>query len=446
MPPFLCQPTREPLDAVVVLPGSKSITNRALVCAALADGVSLLNHALIAEDTRLMIDALRALGVAVTVDERAAQIEITGCGGHLPQGEARLFCGNSGTTLRFCTALVALGQGRFELDGTPRMRQRPIGGLVELLRAQGTGVEYLNEEGFPPLVVHAAGLDGGRIGLQAPASSQWISALLLAAPYARRDLMLEVTGQIVSRPYLTLTTAMMDCFGAGVIEQYAGATPDRAARSSDRIMAQFIVPAPQRYQATTLTIEPDATHAGYFLAAAAIAGGRVAIDGLGTESRQGDVAFVDVLERMGCRVERAAECLTVIGPGVGALRGIDVDLSDMPDVVPTLAVTALFAAGPTVIRNVAHLRIKESDRLSALACELRKLGAEVDESLDGLTIRPPDDVAPATIDTYDDHRMAMSFALVGLRVAGVAINHPECCAKTFPDYFECLERMAGGRG
>ncbi len=446
MPPYLCRPTHEPLDAVVTLPGSKSITNRALMCAALADGVSLLNHALIAEDTRLMVDALRALGVAVTVDEPAAQIEITGCGGHLPQGEAHLFCGNSGTTLRFCTALVALGQGRFELDGTPRMRQRPIDGLVDLLRAQGAGVAYLGEEGFPPLALHASGLEGGHVALHAPASSQWISALLLAAPCARRDLLLEVTGPLVSRPFLSLTCAIMERFGAGVIEQYRAAPPDDAPRRGDRIVAQFIVPAPQRYEAATLTIEPDATHAGYFLAAAAIAGGRVAVAGLGTRCRQGDVAFVDVLERMGCRVERAATRLTVIGPAPGKLVGIDVDLSDMPDAVPTLAVTALFAAGPTVIRNVAHLRIKESDRLSALACELRKLGAEVDESLDGLAIRPPPDVVPATIDTYDDHRMAMSFALVGLRVAGVAINHPECCAKTFPDYFECLERMIGRRG
>ncbi|UCC31825.1 MAG: 3-phosphoshikimate 1-carboxyvinyltransferase [Phycisphaerales bacterium] len=419
----------------MTVPGSKSITNRALVAAALADGTSLLTGALLAEDTYLMIEALRALGIAITVDEADCAIEITGCRGLIPAGEARLFCGNAGTVMRFCTALTALGHGRFELDGVERMRKRPIGELGEVLQALGSGIEYLEAHGYPPIAVRASGLRGGQVSFHSPESTQFISALLLAAPYARGDVFIEVTGEVPSIPYLKLTTALMDKFEVAVIEQH------------DSTSAKYIVAAPQRYRGVGCAVEPDASNATYFLAAPAIAGGRVTVEGLGTDSVQGDWRFVDVLERMGCHIERSPKRLTVTGPSRGeGLRGIDVDLSDMPDTVQTLAVLALFADGPTTIRNVGNLRIKETDRLAALNRELTKLGAAVDERPDGLQITPPEQITPGTIDTYNDHRMAMSFALAGLKWPGMVINDPECCGKTFPDFFDRYEQLiAAGR-
>ena len=429
-----CQSVAQPLDATVTLPGSKSMSNRALIAAALADGTSLLRNILVAEDTQLMLKALGDLGIAVTVDEADKVAEVTGCRGQLPASEARLFCGNSGTTMRFCTALAALGHGRYELDGIERMRQRPIGGLAAVLRVLGAGVEYLDREEYPPLAIHAKGLTGGQVAFRSPASSQFITGLLLVTPYAGRDVFIEITGEIPSVPYLKLTTALMDSFGVAVIQDY---------REGE---LRFIVGAPQRYQGTTLTIEPDASNATYFLAAAAIAGGRVTIERLGTDSTQGDIGFIDILKQMGCRVERASTQLTARGPTGGApLRGIDVDLNHMPDTVPTLAVLALFADGPTVIRNVANLRLKETDRLAALRRELTKLGAGVDEFADGLTITPPVRLTPASIDTYNDHRMAMSFALAGLKCDGMVINNPDCTAKTFPEFFRLFKGITTGR-
>jgi len=444
MSAYRCNPASGPLDATVVLPGSKSLTNRALVAAALADGTSVLRNVLFAEDTLLMMDALRALGIALTSDQHDCVVEVTGCRGHIPENVANLFCGNSGTTLRFLTAMVALGQGRFHLDGIARMRKRPIGGLVEALQALGAGIEYPGEEGFAPVVVHAHGLRGGHVAFDSPQSSQLVSALLLAAPYASRDVLIEVAGDVPSIPYLKMTTTIMERFGVAVLEDLRG-TP---AAQEPHGALRFIVEAPQRYRAASLAIEPDASNATYFLAAPAIAGGRVVVQGLGLESVQGDVGFVDVLERMGCAVSREPTRLSVEGPPEGVrLRGIDVDLNDMPDTVPTLAVLAVFADSPTTIRNVANLRVKETDRLAALHHELSKLGATVEELPDGLIIRPPDRLTPATIDTYDDHRMAMSFALAGLKCPGLVINDPQCCAKTFPDFFERFERMtaAGSR-
>ncbi len=427
-----CQAAVGPLDAVAELPGSKSLTNRALAAAALADGTSLLTGILVAEDTRLMIDALAALGVRTTLDEAGCAAEVTGCRGQLPESEAELFCGNSGTTIRFCAALSALGCGHYLLDGVQRMRQRPISGLVDALKPLGVAVEYLGEQGYPPLTIHAGGLSGGHVAFHDSESSQFISALLLAAPYATRDVLVDVTGTVPSAPYLRMTTAVMDRFGVPVIEQYH---PKEA---------KFIVPAPQRYQAVSYHVEPDASNATYFLAAPAVAGGRVTVKGLGTASIQGDVHFVDVLEEMGCAIERQPDRTTVIGPPEGKrLRGVDVDLNAMPDTVQTLAVVALFAAGPTTIRNVANLRVKETDRLAALARELTKLGAAVDETQSGLTVHPPEGIRPASIDTYNDHRMAMSFAVAGMACDGLQINDPACCRKTFPDFFERFGRLVG---
>lgn len=432
---YHCQPAAGPLDAVVTLPGSKSITNRALIAAALADGHSLLTNVLLAEDTLLMMEALRSLGIAITVDESDRVAEVTGCRGQIPASEANLFCGNSGTTLRFCTALVATSHGRFELHGVERMRHRPIGGLADILQAMGAGIEYLGEAGFPPLVVHAQGLNGGQVELASPDSSQMVSGLLLAAPYAKRDLLLDVTGAVPSVPYLQMTVAVMDRFGVSIVEQY------------DQGAARFIVAAPQRYQGTSFAIEPDASNATYFLAAPAVTGGKVTVEGLGTRSIQGDVHFVDVLERMGCRIDRAPDSLTVYGPAENKhLQGIDIDLNDMPDTVQTLAVIALFAQGPTSIRNVGSLRIKETDRIAALGRELIKLGASVEERSDGLIVTPPHALQPGAIDTYDDHRMAMSFALAGLGCDDIVINDATCCAKTFPDFFEQYERLSHSVG
>lgn len=429
MSAYSCKAASAPLDATVNIPGSKSLTNRALVAAALADGTSILSGMLIAEDTTLMIEGLRRLGIAVTVDEATQTTEVTGCRGQIPQSEADLFCGNSGTTIRFLTALTALSHGRYQLDGIARMRRRPIGGLTSALQALGAGIEFLADEGFPPLVVHACGLRGGHVAFDSPESSQMVSAMLLAVPYASNDVFVEVEGPLPSAPYVRMSTSLMNDFGVAVIED---------AREKVR----FVVEAPQRYQAVHMAIEPDATSATYFLAAPAVAGGRVTVRGLSRDSIQGDVAFVDVLAGMGCRVERGVRELTVCDPPEDQrLHGINVDLNAMPDTVPTLAILALFADSPTIIRNVANLRVKESDRLAALSKELRKLGAMVEERRDGLTIHPPLETTPAVIDTYNDHRMAMSFALAGLKCPGLVINDPECCAKTFPDFFDRLEAM-----
>jgi 3-phosphoshikimate 1-carboxyvinyltransferase len=430
---YRCKPVRGPLDAVVSVPGSKSMTNRALVLAALADGESIVTNVLLAADTRLMIEALRGLGVAVTLDEDDRVAEVTGCRGLLPAEDADIFCGNAGTVMRFGMALAAAGFGRFRLDGVPRMRQRPIGGLASALRTLGAGIEFEGGDGFAPVVVHAKGLRGGDVTITAPESSQMISALLMVAPYASRDVLIDVTGGLPSAPYARMTTVMMDRWRVVVIEQF------------ECDGAKFVVEAPQRYQGRNFAIEPDASSASYFLAAPAVAGGQVCVEGLGTASLQGDVRFVEVLERMGCTVERAADRLTVAGPGEGErLRGVEVDLNDMPDTAPALAVVALFAESTTTIRNVANLRVKETDRIAALARELAKLGATVDELPDGLRIKPPNGLTPASIDTYDDHRMAMSFALAGLRCEGLVINHASCCAKTFPDFFERFEKMCRG--
>ncbi len=430
MSDYAVQPLSRPLNAVVRLPGSKSLTNRALVTAALAAGQSALNGVLLADDTQLMTDVLRALGVAIHVDERRARAIVVGCGGHIPVEGADLYCGNAGTVMRFVAALCAAGHGTFRLDGSSRMRQRPIGELVDALRRLSGRVQYEQAEGYPPIVVHAHGLGGGEVVMVNPPSSQMVSALLLTAPCARQDLLLRIEGEVVSRPYIAMTLELMRAFGVEALEQD---------------MRRFIVPAPQAYQPTDYHIEPDASNAACFLAAPLIAGGRVTVEGLGRRSVQGDVRFADVLERMGAVVTWQDNAITVERPAqLPRPLAIDIDLNDMPDTVQPLAVLALFAGGTTVIRNVENLRLKETDRLKALASELAQLGATVIESRDGLAIEPPRKVQPAAIATYDDHRMAMSFALAGLAVPGIVIRDRECVRKTFPAYFELFERMCAG--
>jgi 3-phosphoshikimate 1-carboxyvinyltransferase len=424
-----------PIEAVVDVPGSKSMTNRALVLAALADGTSLLKNVLLADDTRLMIEALQKFGIPIATDEQGCVAEVTGCRGQIPVEEADVFCGNSGTTMRFCTAMAALGHGgRYRLDGIARMRKRPMRALCDALRGLGSVIECENEEGFPPLVIHSAGLRGGQLYLASPSSSQFVSALLMAAPYAMSDVLIEAAEGVPSAPFLQMTVRMMEQFGVAVLA-------DETRRDDGLSTHRFVVAAPQRYTGRSFTIEPDATGAMYFLAVPAVIGGRVTVRGLGDHSLQGDVLFVQVLRRMGCEVSHTESGLCVSKPPDRSLMGGEFDLGDMPDCAPTLAVLALFADGPTTIRNVANLRIKESDRIGGLARELRKIGAGVDELPDGLRISPPSRFEPATIDTYDDHRIAMSFALAGLRIPGLTIRDVECTSKTFPGFFEKFDAL-----
>lgn len=428
------RPARRPLHCLVDLPGSKSLTNRALLVAALADGTSRLSNVLVAEDTRLMVDGLRALGMSVGVDEVARTATIRGTGGHIPFDSADLFCGNSGTTTRFLTAMCSLGMGTYHLHGSQRMHERPIGALVDALRTLGGLYEFTSRDGYPPLTVHARGLRAGRITFDSPPSSQMVSALLMVAPHAAGDVFAAIRGTCPSRPFIDMTLSVMRAFGVEVIDSATAPAP--ADSESTPQTPRWIVPAPQRYVGANYAIEPDATNASYFFAAAAAVGGSVTVRGLSRTSVQGDVRFVAVLERMGCTVTQTAAGLTVAGPGAESkLEGIDVDLGDMPDTAQTLAVLALLARSPTRIRNVPNLRLKETDRLAALACELRRLGGRVEVHDDGLSIDPPSHIRPARVNTYHDHRMAMSFALAGLAVDGIEIDQPECVAKTFPEFF-----------
>jgi 3-phosphoshikimate 1-carboxyvinyltransferase len=418
-----------PPEATVRVPGSKSLTNRALIVAAMADGKSLLTHALDSEDTRVMIDALKALGISVDHDRDGEVIRVEGCRGQFPRGEARLHVANSGTSFRFLTAMLATGRGVYHLDGSPRMRQRPVSDLLMALNGLGADARSDHDTGCPPVTVLANGMDGGYAFVRGDVSSQFLSGLLMALPYAREATTVEVEGMLVSKPYVSMTLAVMEAFGV------------KASNRKDR---RFDV-HPATYRGREYAIEPDASAASYFFALAAITGGAITVEQLSTQSLQGDVAFVDVLEHMGCAVSRKLDSITVAG---GRLRSIDVDMNAISDTVMTLAIVALFADGVTRIRNVAHIRHKETDRITALANELRQLGARIDELPDGLIIDPPppSKLRPARIATYDDHRMAMSFALAGLKIPGITILDPGCVAKTYPGFWEDLEalRSAGG--
>jgi 3-phosphoshikimate 1-carboxyvinyltransferase len=411
-----------PARGTIRPPGSKSITNRALVCAALADGQSTLRGVLDSEDTRVMIDSLGRLGLAVEHDQDRSTVQIVGCGGRLAAEQAELYIANSGTTVRFLTAMAALGSGQTRLDGTTRMRERPIGDLLDALGQLGAEVECELGTGCPPVVVHGKRLAGGTARVAGTISSQYLSGLLMAAPCARSPVELLVEGELVSKPYVEMTLAVMRSFGVEIDVQN---------------LQRFSIPAPEAYVGTDYSVEPDASAASYFFAAAAITGGQVTVEGLSRTSLQGDVAFCKCLESMGCEVRWEEDQITVAG---GPLRGIQVDMNAISDTVQTLAAVAVFAEGPTRVTGVGHIRHKETDRIGALATELRKLGAVVEEVDDGLTITPAT-LKPAEIDTYDDHRMAMSLALVGLRQPGVVIRDPGCTAKTYPEFFEDLKKV-----
>ncbi len=416
-----------PVIGKVRPPGSKSITNRALVCAALARGTSRLTGALDSDDTRVMAAGLESLGVQIHADWATGTIDVVGTHGMLPAREATIDTAASGTTMRFLSAVCSLGPGTYRLDGTSRMRQRPIGDLVAAIRELGIDAVAESPGECPPVVIRSHGMAGGSATVRSDTSSQFASGLALAAPCTATGMVITFEGDVVSLPYLDMTRRVMEAFGA------------TCTAADER---RWEIP-PCGYEPRGYAIEPDASAASYFTAAAAITGGNVRIEGLGRASLQGDVAFCDALERMGCVITWLPDAVTVSGR---AVRGIDIDMNAISDTVPTLAVVALFAEGPTTIRNVAHVRDKETDRISDLVRELRRLGADIEEHPDGLTVQPTGLDAPlcgARVKTYDDHRMAMSLALVGLVVPGVEIEDPWCVGKTFPGYWRALADLAG---
>jgi 3-phosphoshikimate 1-carboxyvinyltransferase len=425
-------PISKPFVATMTPPGSKSLTNRALVLAALSDGACNLSNVLFADDTKVMLEGLKQLGFEVGIDEPAGSVRVVGQAGKVPCGSAEIFCGNSGTTIRFLTALCSLGTGSFTLDGIERMRQRPIGELVDLLKNLGVRIEYLGLSGFPPIRVGAHGLPGGLVRFGAAQSSQYLSAILMAAPYARNEVRVDLEPGQTSWPYVAMTMQLMDHFYL---------TPELIRDPRTHEPKQIIIPR-GHYKAADYVIEPDASNATYFLAAAAInPGSKITVEGLGKSSLQGDVGFADLLHRMGANLVFGRDFITITGPET--LEAIEVDLSAMPDTAQTLGVAALFAEGTSTLRGLHTLRVKETDRIAALSTELRKLGAEVDvEGDDTMHITPPEDgrLKPASIDTYDDHRMAMSFAIAGTRSWGITIKDIECVNKTYPRFFDDLNK------
>ena len=420
-------PVSGPIHGVVRPPGSKSITNRALVCSGLARGESLLTGVLDSEDTRVMVAGLAALGIPIQADWAASELRVQGSGGLIPAATATLDCRASGTTMRFLSAVCGLGHGSYRLDGTARMRKRPIDDLLGAMRSLGVDSEAQSEGGCPPVVIRSQGMQGGRVAVAGGTSSQFASGLSLVAPCTADGMEIEFAGELVSLPYLAMTRHVMEAFGGCCL-----VVNERTWRI-----------APSGYEGRRYAIEPDASAASYFTAAAAITGGTVRIEGLGRGSMQGDIGFCDALGAMGCTVTWDVDAVKVAGR---AARGIEIDMNAISDTVPTLAVVALFATGPTAIRNVAHVRDKETDRISDLVRELRRLGADVEERPDGLTIWPAGERGPlhaARIRTYDDHRMAMSLSLAGLQVEGVEIDDPACVGKTFPGYWTTLGNVAG---
>ena len=438
-----------PVSGTIRPPGSKSLTNRALICAAFADSTSVLTGALRSEDTEVMIDALRQIGVSIEVTNGGQTLRVdptnrskTDSGPH-SSAEAdhhetsEMFIANSGTTIRFLTAALSAAGGRYRLVGVPRMHQRPIGDLTDAIAKVIDGtIETQSPAGCPPVQIQSTGWSGDLIQVAGDVSSQYLSGLMMAGPIAgvpSQSLRIEVKGTLVSRPYVDMTAQVMKSFhGTVAIEDDADGVTVSISDS--------------RYQGIDYSIEPDASAASYFWAVAAITGGTVTVEGLSCGAMQGDVGFVDVLEKMGCDVQHGQNSITVTGKPLSnqPLKGVDVDMNAISDTVQTLAVVALFANGSTRVRGVAHNRFKETDRIGDLANELRKLGAGVEEHADGMTITPPEDGGHgATLETYHDHRMAMSLSLAGLKIPGVQILNPSCTAKTYPEFFADLESLIG---
>lgn len=407
--------TRQP-DATVRLPGSKSLTNRALLCAALAEGESVLEGALVADDTHAMAGALRALGAHVDAGDDGTLLAVQGVGPAIGGAPARIDARDSGTTARFVLPAAALTPTPITVDGSDQLRRRPFGPLLDALRSLGASVRFDERNASLPVTVSGP-LRGSVASLPGHVSSQFLSGLLMVGPLLSHGLTVELTSPLVSEPYVVMTAEVMRAFGAQV---------------------EGLAVAAGRYRPSGFRVEPDASAASYFFAAAALCGGRVTVEGLGTASLQGDVAFVDVLEQMGAVVERSPQRVTV--RGTGQLRGVEVNLAHLSDTAQTLGAVAVFADRPTVVRGVGFIRGKEIDRIAALVGELRRAGIEASEDDDGFTI-VPGDPKPVAFDTHHDHRTAMSLALIGLRVPGIVINGPQCVAKTFPGYFEALNQL-----
>lgn len=419
--------TVKTINATVKVPGSKSLTQRALIAAALASGDSTLVGPLASEDTSYTIGALRAMGIEID-DRDPERWIVRGTGGVIAAPDENIFLGNNGTATRFLTSVAALGKGRIHITGDPRMAERPIAPLMEALQGWGVKLDSDAGNGCPPLTIDADGIAGGGTILPEGKSSQYLSSLLLVAPYAAQHAELEVHGEVLSRPYVEMTLAVMADFGIRV-----EATPS---------LSYFRIPQ-GHYRGHEYMIEGDASGASYFWAAAAVTGGRVTVANVPVPSLQGDANLVPLLARMGCHVHKTGDGITV--KGTDNLEGIEVDMGNMPDVAPTLAVVAAFAEGTTIINNVAHLRIKECDRVSAVITELRKLGAEVEEEHDRMIIhgrRGGTNLQGAEIETYHDHRIAMCFAVAGLRVEGVVITGEECVRKSFPDFWDRFALLA----
>jgi len=406
----------------VTLPGSKSISNRALLLAALAEGKTEIHQLLDSDDTRYMLDALRVLGV--TIDHQPSVCTVTGAGNRFTMRDADLFLGNAGTAIRPLTAVLALTSGNYRLSGVARMHDRPIGDLVEALRAIGADIQYLQKQGYPPLQISPATIDVSRpVHVRGDVSSQFLTALLLALPLTGQDAVIRVDGELVSRPYVEITLNLMARFGVNV---------QRDGWREFRLPKDSRYTSPGRY-----TVEGDASGASYFLAAGAVGGGPVRVNGVGRNSIQGDIRFADALAALGATIDMDEAWVQSSAPKRERLKAFDLDLNHIPDAAMTLAVVALFCDGKSRLRNIANWRVKETDRLAAMANELRKLGATVKEGDDFLEITPPNEVtAGANIETYDDHRIAMCFSLVALSGVTVRINDPDCVAKTYPEYFE----------
>ncbi len=423
-------PITHALNATVRVPGSKSLTNRALLIASLANGTTHLTNALFSDDSRYFAKALQTLGFDLQLDEQNFSMTVTGLGGKIPAPKAELFIGNAGTAARFLSAFLTLGQGEYILDGEPRMRERPIGDLVEALEQLGCDIQPLEKiesrkSICPPIKINASRLKGGKTKIAGDISSQFLSALLMTAPYAQTPIEVELTTDLNSKPYVDMTISIMKDFGVEV---------HRNGYQS------FTIPI-SNYQLpiTDYPIESDASAASYFFAAPAICGGTVKVENISRKSVQGDVAFVDVLKQMGCEVEERDNSILVTRNS--SLVGVDVDMRDIPDTAQTLAAIAPFASSATRIRGIASARVKETDRVHATCVELDRLGVRVEEHEDGMTIHPVEKMRSASIQTYNDHRMAMAFSLIGLRFDGVTIENPSCVSKTFPNFFEVLDQL-----
>ncbi|BDU36809.1 3-phosphoshikimate 1-carboxyvinyltransferase [Vibrio nigripulchritudo] len=421
--------TLQPISLVsgeVNLPGSKSVSNRALLLAALASGKTRLTNLLDSDDIRHMLNALTKLGVTYQLSEDKTVCEVEGLGGSFRTEEAQeLFLGNAGTAMRPLAAALCLGSGEYVLTGEPRMKERPIGHLVDALKTAGADIEYLENENYPPLKIKGTGLKGGKVEIDGSISSQFLTAFLMSAPLAQDQIQIDIIGDLVSKPYIDITLHIMAQFGVKV---------------ENNNYQSFVIPAGQSYRSPgDFLVEGDASSASYFLAAAAIKGGEIKVTGIGKNSIQGDIQFADALEKMGAEIEWGDDYVI---SRRGELKAVDLDFNHIPDAAMTIATAALFAEGTTAIRNVYNWRVKETDRLSAMATELRKVGAEVEEGEDYIIITPTSELKHAAIDTYDDHRMAMCFSLVALSDTPVTINDPKCTSKTFPDYFDKLSSLS----